>query len=291
MIDRILVTGATGNIGSALVRLLRLEGVDTVAASRRPASDSHAAVRFSFTDPATHAPALEGVTRVFLVRPPELSHVERDIEPFLDAAAKAGLRQVVFLSLQGVERNPFVPHHAIERALRERSMPSTMLRAGFFMQNLSTTHARDIRERGEIYLPAGMGRTAFIDGRDIAAVAQVTLRGDIHVGAEYELTGPQALTYAEIAATLSRVLGRAITYRPASVPGFFVRSIRHGTPWAFAGVMTALYTVARLGKAGRLTDDTARLLGRTPVPFEQFAADHREAWQTSPDRPGASRAD
>lgn len=277
MSERILVTGATGNVGSELVRLLRLEGVDAVVASRKPATPGQS-VRFSFTDPATYGPALEGVTRVFLVRPPELSNIKRDIEPFLDAAGDAGLKQVVFLSLQGVENNPLVPHHALERAIRKRALASTMLRPSFFMQNLSTTHSREIRERGEIYLPAGMGRTAFIDCRDIAAVAQVALRGDSHIGAAYELTGSHALTYAEIAVILSRALSRTITYRPASTIGFFVRTVRRGTPWAFAGVMTALYTVARLGKAGRLTDETARLLGRAPITFEQFAADHRQSW-------------
>jgi len=110
-------------------------------------------------------------------------------------AGHAGLKHVTFLSVQGAERNVLVPHYRIERHLERSGLHHTLLRPAFFMQNLSTTHAADIRERDEIFLPAGRGKTAFIDARDVGAIAARTLTESGHDRMAYELTGREALDY------------------------------------------------------------------------------------------------
>lgn len=156
--------------------------------------------------------------------------------------------------------------------------PWTMLRPGFFMQNLSTIHRRDVAERDEIHLPAGRGRTGFVDARDVAAAAARVLTTPGHEHRGYELTGSEALTYDQAAATLSDVLGREVRYRDATPWGFWRRMRRYGYERAHVAVMIGLYAACRFGLAGRVSTELEDLLGRPATTFRQFADDHRDAW-------------
>jgi uncharacterized protein YbjT (DUF2867 family) len=148
------------------------------------------------------------------------------------------------------------------------------------MQNLTTTHVTDIRDRSEIVLPAGSGATAFVDAHDVAAVAAVALLDpSAHSDRAWTPTGPQALTYTEVAASLSVALGRNVTYRRTGMTAY----ARHARtvlemPMGMVLVTTAIYTAARLGRAGGLTDDVVTVLGRSAVSFEAFARRERNTW-------------
>ena len=146
------------------------------------------------------------------------------------------------------------------------------------MQNLSSINAPDIVRSNEILVPAGQGRTSFIDVRDIAAVAAKVLTEDGYKNSSLALTGGKALTYFEIAAILTRVLGRPITYTNPSILRFIVAMRTRGLNSAVIAVMTAIYTVNKFGLAATVTPDVERVLHRQPILFEQFAADYRETW-------------
>ena len=277
----ILITGARGNIGGELVRLLLARDATVRAGVREPAVPGE--VLFDFERPATIGPALQGVRSLFLLRPPAIANVERYLFPVVDRAREAGVEHIVFLSLLGAERIPWVPHRRVERYLEASGLAATFLRPSFFMQNLSTTHRADIRDRNEVFVPAGHGRTSFVDARDVAAAAEVCLLDPSHRGRAYQLTGAEALTYAEVAATLTEVLGRPIHYADASIPAFTLRMLAQGHPLPFVLVMVGIYTTARLGLAGAVTDDLGRLLVRPPTPFRRFAEDAATLWtQTGP---------
>lgn len=277
----ILVTGATGTVGRAVVRRLLADEHEVRAAARHPGSAAGLeTVAFDFTSPATWPAAFRGIESMFLVRPPQIGNVRRDMLPALEAARNAGVRHVVFLSLQGIERIPVMPHATAERWLRKSGMSWTFVRASFFMQNLSGAHAADLREHDAIIVPAGNGRTALVDAEDIAAVATAALLDPVgHRNRAWTPTGPAALTYAEVAAILTEVLGRPIRYTRPGVRRYWRhtrRDLHQGVGAAL--VTTVIYTVARLGLAAGLTDDVRAVTGQAPTPFRAFAERERAAW-------------
>lgn len=281
----ILVTGALGNIGRQVVSRLLAAGRTVRAADLDPErlasvfGDRVESVRFDFTDPTTWA-AFTGVAELFLMRPPALSNIRRDMVPALEAARGAGVRHFVVLSLQGAERNRFVPHAAMEQWARHSGAEWTFVRPSFFMENLTGTHAPDIRDRDELLVPAGAGATSFVAAKDVAHVAAAALlEPSAHRNRAWTPTGPEALTYSQVAEILTQVLGRPIRYaRPGAL-----RYLRHAArtlqlPPAMVAVTTAIYTVARLGRAAGLTDDVATVTGHPPLSFRAWAEQHREIW-------------
>jgi uncharacterized protein YbjT (DUF2867 family) len=293
----IVVTGATGNVGFEVLKQLVAAkqkvraAVTNVDKAKRTLQEKGMDisglefVKLEFGNETTYPAALTNADGLFLMRPPAISNTKKLINPALDAATNAGVKRVAFLSLQGAEKNPVVPHYAIERHLEASGLTYTFLRAAFFMQNLATTHRDDIRDHSDIFIPAGRGKTAFIDVRDIAAVAAKALTESeqeletLHLKNQgVELTGNEALDYFEIADILSKVLGREITYSNPSNRHFGRVWRERGYPLAQILVMEALYTVAKLGLANHLTKDTERILGRSPLSFRQFAEDSRNVW-------------
>jgi uncharacterized protein YbjT (DUF2867 family) len=280
----ILVTGASGNVGRVVARELRATGADVRLAQRSPTAGAADEVAFDLTDAATWGQAFDGVRSMFLVRPPAVGNVRRDLLPAVAAARDAGVEHVVFLSLQGAERNKVVPHATVESWLRASGMAWTFVRASFFHQNLTTTHVSDVRDRDEILVPAGDGATAFVDAHDVGAVAAAALLDRTgHAGRAWTVTGPRALTYAQVAEILTAELGRPVRYaRPGAL-----RYARHARrvldmPWGMVAVTTAIYTTARLGLAAALTDDVRTVLGREPLDFAEFAHRERDAWIPAP---------
>ncbi len=281
----ILVTGATGNVGREVLRELIARGAAARAAVSSPADATQVtggaaeAVRFDFRDPTTFPAAFAGADRLFLMRPPAISNVRRDMQPAIDYAAGHGISHIVFLSLIGVERNPIVPHAKIEKLLRQSGVAWTMLRCGFFMQNLDTTHWADLVEADDIFVPAGGGRTAFIDARDIGAVAARVLTEPGHAHKAYNLTGGEALSYSEVAAIMTEELGRPITYSDPSPLAFARRFRRRGYPGGMVNVMLGIYLTTRLGLAAGISPDVARLLGRPPITLRQYVRDYAATFE------------
>jgi uncharacterized protein YbjT (DUF2867 family) len=284
MVSPVLVIGALGNVGAQVVKQMldrggKVRAADTdVSKLRERFGDFVETVRFDFTDRTTFEETFRGVKRMFYMRPPHITNIQRDMFPSMDAAKRAGVTHVVFLSLIGIENAKYVPHNKVETYLKQIDMRTTFLRCSFFMQNLNTTHRREIKERNEIFIPVGKAKTAFIDARDIGAVAAVALLEDGHAHRNYDLTGSERLDYWEAANIMSEVLGRRITYRNPNPLYFLIETLRRGTPFLFALVMLGLYTSTCFGMAEPITDDVQRLTGHKPVTFRQYVMDHKDAW-------------
>lgn len=280
---KLLVLGALGNVGAEVVKSILAMNLPVRAADLYPEKitarfgDQVEAVAFDFSKPETYRAAFEGIEKVFLMRPPQITNIQRDMIPALEAARAAGVQNFVFLSLIGIEQNTGVPHYKVEQYLQNSGLHYTFLRCSFFMQNLNTVHRAEIRDRDEIFIPVGGARTSFIDVRDIGAVAAVCLTRPGHENKAYDLTGPEGLDYDQVADLFTRVLGRKITYKNPSALAFFLRQVRK-TPFMFALVTTWLYTNTKTGMADRVTGEVRRLTGCEPRTLRQYIEDYRDSW-------------
>nr|WP_205254501.1 SDR family oxidoreductase [Halorussus sp. JP-T4] len=278
-----MVTGATGTVGSAVADQLAEADAEVHlrVGVRDPSQataggDEASAVEFDFERPETWGATLADVDRLFLVRPPNVG-VDR-LREFADAAVRVDVGHVVYLSVLGAEKNPLLPHYRMERHLEAADAAHTFLRAAYFMQNLSEIHRPDVAERGEIYVPAGDGETGFVDARDVAAVGVAALIESGHENRAYDVTGPEALDYHEVAAVFSEVLGRRITYPEPTIPAFVRRMRSRDVPYPMIAVMVALYSVTRLGLSGRVSADVERVLGRESRSLGTFVEDYADAF-------------
>ena len=281
----VLVTGATGNVGGAVARHLVALGESVVSGVRDPAAlvgDGTLARAFDFEDPSGWPAAFLGVDRLFLLRPPPIADVSRYLLPVIDLALERGVRQIAFLSLQGVQFNSSVPHHAVEKYLKARRAPYTFLRPNFFMQNLSTTYRTDIRDRGEIFVPAARARTAFVDTDDVGRVAAHVLTESGHVGKAYTLSGEQSLGYREVADTLTRVLGCPVRYAAPTVDQYVERLEGDGAAADYIQVQKMIYRLVRTNASAFPNRRIRHLTGTPATTFEEFARREQSAWTRQP---------
>lgn len=280
----ILVTGATGNVGSAVVTRLLARGVECRIGVRDPASvpprPGVTPVALDLRRPDGFSAAVAGAGGLFLVRPPAIADVRPTLCALVDAAAAAAVPHVVFLSVVGADRNRIVPHHAVERHLAREHVPWTILRPGFFAQNLGDAYRPDLRERDELFVPAGRGRVAWVDTRDLGELAaDILLAPDEHRGRGYTLTGGEARDFTEVADLLARALGRPIRYTPASALGYARRLRARGLPLGQVLVLTVLHLGLRRGDAQYVDPTLAALLGRAPRTIADYIADHAALWR------------
>lgn len=281
--DRVLVTGATGTVGTPLVRRLLDSSMAVRVATRAPEAarerfgDGPDYVAFDLARPETWGHALAGVDRLFLLFPPQSG--VGPVTEFVDAAARVGVDRVAYLSILGAEKVPVLPHRRLERHLAASGMTHTFLRASYFMQNLSEIHRPEIVERDELYVPAGDGVLSFVDARDVAAVAATVLTEPGHGNRAYDLTGAAALDFRAVADVFTDVLDRPITYADPSRLAFARHMYRRGVSASLVAFMVLEYSVVRLGLSGRTTDDVETLLGRPPTTMREFVRDYADAFR------------
>ena len=287
MSERILVTGATGPVGGELVRLLVEAGSEVKAGTRRPerAADLFEpgveVVELDYRQPATFDAAVEWADRVFLQPPPFDPDANETLAPFLDWAVQARTGHVVTVSAMGMEVREDLPIRRLERHIESLGVDYTFLRPNFFMQTFSTGFLGDrIRRAGSFAMPVEDARVSIVDGRDVAAVAAAALTTTEHFGKAYTLTGPEALTHADIAATISRASGRAVSFETCSDEDMLGWLVGAGWPKDVAGVVIALYQSVRGGVREPVAPDVGSILGRPARSFDQFAEEHAKQWRT-----------
>jgi len=281
----VLVTGASGNVGREVVTQCLASGLSVRAASSDPATLARQisgieVVRLDFFDRSTWASSLSGCDGIFLMRPPSISEVLTTLCPFIDAAYAAGVKHIVFLSVAGADKMDWVPHRKVEKHLEKTGKRWTCLRPGFFAQNLQDAYRRDVVEDDRIYVPAGRGRVAFIDARDIAAVtARIFSDAASYPGRCLTLTGAHAITFDEVALTLSHAIGRPITYHAASILGYCWHLWRRRKmPFMQVVIQAFLHVGLRKGDAEAVDPTVEQILGRKAGSMADYVRDRREVW-------------
>jgi uncharacterized protein YbjT (DUF2867 family) len=276
----ILVTGASGSAGGAVLKevLKTNKPFKAMYRSREDAarvSGDTPVVIADFADKRSLRRALEGVDAVYLVCSPVRELVELESN-MVEACRETGVRHVVLNSALGAgDYSKSFPswHRKVEEKLKASGLDYTILRPNSFMQNILTYYAPSIRTQGAFYAAMGNARTSFIDVRDVAVVATKTLTTPGHAGKTYELNGPEALTYAEVAERISRASGRKVQYVDIPVEQQKNSMLDQRMPeWQVTALLDlqAYYTG---GKGGEVDDVLAKVLGRSAATMDQFLAE------------------
>jgi uncharacterized protein YbjT (DUF2867 family) len=278
----ILVVGATGTNGSEVVRRLVAAGHQVRAMVRTPskagdlASQNVELVQGDLDDPGSLGAALAGVGRAFFVAAVDRRYVGW-FGNFLAAVQRAGSPHVVKFSGMGASAKSsseiLRQHGETDEALIDSGLPYTILRPNSFYQNMLWS-AATIKEHGAFYLPMKSARQSLVDVRDIAAVSVQVLTGTGHEGKTYDITGPESLSYRDVADKLSEVLERSIRYVDVPPEAAFDSMLKAGMPQWNTRAVTELYGIFAAGEAAGITDTIERITGRTSISFARFARDH-----------------
>jgi uncharacterized protein YbjT (DUF2867 family) len=295
----ILVSGSTGKVGSELVHLLSQAGERVRALVRDPARATSLIlpgvelVRGDLEDPETLDAAMHGIEKAFLLPPGTMRQVKQEAQ-FIDAASRAKLRHVVKLSLLSADPKSPGPipqwHGMAERRLEQSGLAFTHLRPNFYMQNL-LWFARSIRAKDAFFLPLKDARAALIDVRDVAAAAAAVLTTPGHEGRTYAITGPESLSFGDVAAILSEATGRPISYvdiEPAEFKKLIIRQWNVIEPYADAAV--SIWRGMSAGGYQAVEGDLVRLLGRPARRLAGFVAENLDAFLTQARPRGARKS-
>jgi uncharacterized protein YbjT (DUF2867 family) len=279
----ILLTGATGKTGGAVADELIKRGVSLRALVRdadKAVALQEAGVELIVGDAGDRdavAKALEGVEKATLILPN--SQEQQDMEmQFVDLAVAAGVKHLVKLSSFEAVAEATCPipalHYAVEQRIRASGLGWTMIRPNFFMQNLFA-NSFTIKSEGKFYMPMGDGVTVMIDCRDIGAAFAEVLVGTGHEGQSYEISGPEVMTFHDVAEQFSEVLGKQVEYVNQD-PAVYREMI---TPfltseWHANSIMQLFGEIADGVRPPNVTDTFSKLVGREPISFRQFVRDY-----------------
>jgi uncharacterized protein YbjT (DUF2867 family) len=277
----ILVTGASGTVGSEVVRELQKGGATFRAAFHSPEKAEAArangidAVVIDFDDAGSLASAMQGIDSLFLVaNGPDQARREIDA---VHAAKAAGVRRIVKLSVTHAETQSYSfakIHRAVEAAIEASGLTFTYLRPNGFMQNLGNYMIGTIRSQGAFYSSVGDTPIAHVDVRDIAEVAAAVLTQPGHDDQAYTLHGASAVTYAEIAAKLSATSGREIRYVAVTDADVKAAIVGSGGSADYADAFVDLLRFYRTGAASSIEPGVRQVLGRDPRSFDDYARDY-----------------
>ncbi len=281
----ILVVGATGTIGREVVKGLMVKAEQVRAMVHDPQKATTAQepgveyVTGDLEKPETVTAALQGIEKVFLLSP-ENPQMPKLHAKFAAAAKDAGVSHLVRLSI--LPANPDAPlplakwHGEADRSVMESGVPYTILRPAYFMQN-SFGGGATVASNGTLFSAMGEGKIGHIDARDIADVAVAVLTSEGHEGQSYVLTGPEALSMAEVAARLSTALGKTVEYVDLPPDEAKARIMATGMPEWRADVWVKLAGMISMGIASMVTPAVKDVLGREPRTIDQFASDFAAA--------------
>lgn len=290
MSERIAITGATGSIGSFLVEQLIAQDKELLILTRshEKAREFRArgikTVVGDFDAPATVYPALAGAEKLFLLSGADPRQVELQGN-MIKAAQGMGIRHLVKLSASCAGPDLPTPikrwHYETEQQIKRSGIPYTFLRPNCFMQN-TLKWARTIREQRLFYMPIEDALVSQTDVRDIAAVAAVVLTSNGHEGQTYEITGPEALSFEEVADQFSSTLGMPVRYVRTSFEESRQHMIESGMEEWLAAAVTQTYRFMKEGGAAHVSDVVARLTGSEPISFSEFVRDYAAAFKPLP---------
>ena len=282
---KVLITGATGNVGLAVIKALQKQNhlLDIIAGIRDMKADAKKLAtykvsfqKFDFTDAFTYKTAMQNCEILFLLRPPQITDTQKYFQPLVQAAKDNGVKHIIFLSVQGVQKSSIIPHHKIEKQIVTSGIPYTFLRPAYFMQNFTTTLHADLLNRKTIFVPAGNAKFTLVDVTDIGTVtAKILADIAMYQNKCYELTSNIKLTFKEMAQQLSHGLGIYISYQSPTLLDFFFTKRKEHLSTGYILVLIMLHYFPRFQKEPAVTDCIKKITGVEPLEFDQFVNNNK----------------
>ena len=279
--SNILITGATGNIGFEVIRFLSkidssnriIAGVRNIEKARNVFKDFSNLdyTHFDFEDFDTFDNALKGIDKIFLLRPPHISDIDKYFKPLISKIKEKNIKQIVFLSVQGAEKSKVIPHNKIERLINENGLDFIFLRPSYFMQNLTTTLIGDIQTKREIILSSGKAKFNWIDIENIGEAGAILLdRFGDYKNQAIEITGLENENFEKVTELINNSINNPIKYRNVNPFRFYRIKKREGMVKGMIVVMILLHFLPRFQKEPKISDFYERLTGKKPTDLKTF---------------------
>jgi len=279
--SNILITGATGNIGFEVIRFLTkigssnriIAGVRNVEKAKRvfmnfPDLDY---TLFDFEDLDTLDNALNGIDKIFLLRPPHISDIDKYFRPLISKIKDNNINQIVFLSVQGAENSKVIPHNKIERLINDNGLDFIFLRPSYFMQNLTTTLIGDIKNKREIILPSGNAKFNWIDVENIGEAGAILLdKFEDYKNQAIEITGLENENFEKVTSLINESIDNPIVYKNVNPLRFYRIKKREGMAKGMIIVIILLHFLPRFQKEPKVSNFYERLTGKTPTNLKTF---------------------
>ncbi len=279
--SNILITGATGNIGFEVIKFLtKIDFSNKIIAGVRNIEKAKSIFKnypnlnfshFDFEDADTFDSALNGIDKIFLLRPPHISDIDKYFKPLISKIREKNINEIVFLSVQGAEKSKVIPHNKIERLIIEYGLDYIFIRPSYFMQNLTTTLIDDIRTKREIILPAGLAKFNWIDIENIGEVGAILLdKFSDYKNQSYEITGLENENFEIVTKLINEAIENPIQYRNVNPFRFYKIKKQEGMAMGMIIVMILLHFLPRFQKEPSISDFYERLTRKKPIDLKTF---------------------
>ncbi|HJV51292.1 MAG TPA: NAD(P)H-binding protein [Noviherbaspirillum sp.] len=275
--SRILVVGASGTVGTELVKKLRAQGHDVVRAT----SQAHPQPDQVHLNLVTHEgldQAFQGVDKAFFLCPPGHTNQHELLGPLIDQARERQLQKVVLMTAMGANAVESAPLRQAEIRLEQSGLRYNIIRPNWFMQNFNTFWLHGILDANTVFLPVGEAKVSFIDVRDIASVAAELLGTDRFDNQDFDLTGNESLSHDQAAAVIAQASGRPVRFQDITPQAMLDGLLKAGLPADYAEFLVMILGFLKQGAAERRTDAVEKITGKAPLSFAQYAHDYRAAW-------------
>lgn len=271
--SKILITAATGNVGTYVVKALQKKQIPFTAATRHEEGARTKlgtpidTVYLDFEEPSSFVAALKGKEILFLCGPSGTPGADKLLLPLVEEAEKQGIRHVVFIA----------SYPNVMEAIEKTAMEYTFLKANFFMQNFEMYQTEDIRDKDQIFLPVGEGKAPYIHTRDIGEVAAAVIENpENYKGEKLYITGPESMDHFRAADIFSEVLNREITFENPSDETYRKVMEERGMQKKHIDAMIAVFGKIRKGEVAQKSDTVEKVLGRPPVSLKEYVQEHKD---------------
>jgi uncharacterized protein YbjT (DUF2867 family) len=277
--ETVLVVGSSGTVGAEIVKLLKAQGVSVRAAtSQKEKAGDEGKVYLNLVTGEGIKQALSEVDKAFFLSPPGHADQYSVLSPLIQEAKRQGLKKVVLMTALGANASDTTPFRKAEIELEKSGLNYNIIRPNWFFQNFNTFWVQGIREQNKILVLAGTAKVSFIDARDIAAVAVKLLGDDSISNQAFDLTGPAAVDHGEVAAQISKTIGKKTVYKEIQPQELKAGLLSGGVPIDYAEFLLMIFGFLREGYNAGLNSNVKKLLGREPMSLAQYASDYKKSW-------------